>query len=227
MVSVGRPSGNRFKEQQTPMKEFKTPKSKETYFRVLDSAMTLFSEKGYEKTTMRAISKEAKLGLGALYYYFPSKEAIITTFYEQLQQELQSEWAEKDDAGLGLNARVKAFLKLKFGKLEPYRPLLKVLLKEAVDPDSALSPFSADSRGALDGSLSIFQSMVRVDGDKEKEEERMAKLLWMGHLGLIALWVHKPEKIDKAIDAFADLAPFLSMGLVNGPMSDVVEELIG
>lgn len=208
------------------MKEFKTPKSKDTYRRVLNSAMNLFSEKGYEKTTMRAISKEAKLGLGALYYYFPSKEAIVTTFYEQLQEELQAEWQELDDESLELSKRIRSFLRFKFDKLEPYRPLLKVLLKEAVDPDSAVSPFSSDSREALDSSLSTFRGMLNFEEGDGKDANQVAKFLWLGHLGLIALWIHKPEKIDKALDTFADLAPFVSMSLANGPITEILEDLM-
>lgn len=184
--------------------------------------MRLFSEKGYEKTTMRAISKEAKLGLGALYYYFPSKEAIIISFYEQLQQEIKSEWANLDEPGQDLSDRLKAFLLFKFSKLEPYRPLLKVLLKEAVDPESAVSPLSSDSQGALDTSLSIFSEML---GPGENTQQ-IARFLWLGNMALIGLWLHRPNKIARAIDTFADLAPFLAATLANGQVSELLDDLL-
>lgn len=176
--------------------------------------MGLFAEKGYEKTTMRQISKEAKLGLGALYYYFPSKESIVATFYEQLQVELTQEWAEQDPgAEADLSQRLAAFLRFKLEKLEPYRPLMRILLKEAVDPDSALSPLSSDSKPALDKSLKTFQSMLEPeDGD---DGESVARLLWLGHMAVIALWIHRPSKVDKIVDRFADVAPFLALALSN------------
>jgi AcrR family transcriptional regulator len=192
------------------MKEFKTPKSKETYRRVLDSAMRLFAQKGYEKTTMRGISKEASLGLGALYYYFPSKESIIIRFYEELQKELAEEWPDLDPGPEAeLNDRLRAFLTFKLEKLETYRPLMKVLLKEAVDPDSQLNPLSSDSKSALDQSLLVFESIVGA----EHQDSNMAKLLWLGHLGVIGLWIHRPEKTEKLIDSFAETAPFLALSM--------------
>ena len=185
--------------------------------------MRLFSEKGYEKTTMRGISKEAKLGLGALYYYFPSKESIVLRFYEELQEELLEEWPSHDPGeNAELAERLRAFLHFKFSKLELYRPLMKVLLKEAVDPDSPLSPLSSDSQEALDKSLEIFVSLV----EPEQRDSKMPQLLWMGHLAVIAAWIHRPGKTEQLIALFADTAPFMAlmMSRSEGPLDELLSE---
>lgn len=44
---------------------------------VLDAALALFTERGYAKTTVEQIAKRAGLSKGAVYLYFPSKEAIL------------------------------------------------------------------------------------------------------------------------------------------------------
>ena len=44
---------------------------------VIDAAMTCFSQKGFQKTTMLDIATEAGVTPGALYTYFDSKEDII------------------------------------------------------------------------------------------------------------------------------------------------------
>ena len=51
--------------------------SEETRRMILETALSLFREKGFEDTTIRDIAAEADLSLGAAYYYFPSKEAIV------------------------------------------------------------------------------------------------------------------------------------------------------
>jgi AcrR family transcriptional regulator len=53
----------------------------------VETAIRLFGEAGYEKTTMRAIASAAGLSVGNAYYYFPSKEALVTEFYLQLQRD--------------------------------------------------------------------------------------------------------------------------------------------
>ncbi|MAG37645.1 MAG: hypothetical protein CL878_15530 [Dehalococcoidia bacterium] len=49
--------------------------------RVLDAAVHLFAEHGYEATGMRAIADEVGIRPASLYYYFPSKETILETLF--------------------------------------------------------------------------------------------------------------------------------------------------
>ena len=65
-----------------------TSKSEETRRRILAAALRTFREKGFDQATMRQVAAEAKVALGAAYYYFDSKDAIVMAFYEQAQQEL-------------------------------------------------------------------------------------------------------------------------------------------
>src|SRR6202166_2008714 len=53
---------------------------------ILQTALELFRERGFEVTTMRDIAKAAKVATGAAYYYFPSKEAIVAAYYDQVQR---------------------------------------------------------------------------------------------------------------------------------------------
>ena len=63
-----------------------TPRAEETRRRIYDVALELFREKGFEQTTMRDIAAKADVALGAAYYYFASKEAIVLAFYNEMQQ---------------------------------------------------------------------------------------------------------------------------------------------
>src|SRR5579859_3463459 len=62
-------------------------KSEATRKHLLVTALSLFRHKGLDATTMRDIAKEAHLALGAAYYYFESKEAIVQAYYAQVQTE--------------------------------------------------------------------------------------------------------------------------------------------
>ncbi|OKI24386.1 hypothetical protein A6A07_05860 [Streptomyces sp. CB03911] len=55
----------------------KTGKSEQTRALILETAMRLFKERGYDKTTMRAIAAEAGVSVGNAYYYFASKELQV------------------------------------------------------------------------------------------------------------------------------------------------------
>jgi len=44
---------------------------------ILDTALPLFLERGYERTTMEEIAEAAQIGTSTLYRYFPSKEVLV------------------------------------------------------------------------------------------------------------------------------------------------------
>lgn len=49
----------------------------DTKHRILDAAENLFADKGFEATSLRAITTEAGVNLAAVHYHFGSKEALI------------------------------------------------------------------------------------------------------------------------------------------------------
>lgn len=50
---------------------------------ILDAALKLFSENGYKETKLTEVAEEARLGKATLYYYFPDKETIFWTIYQE------------------------------------------------------------------------------------------------------------------------------------------------
>ncbi len=52
-------------------------KAARTRAQIIDVAVRLFAERGYEKTTMEEIAERAEVGSSTLYRYFPSKDLIV------------------------------------------------------------------------------------------------------------------------------------------------------
>lgn len=55
---------------------------------ILQTALRLFSEKGYHNVSMHDIAKEAEFGMGTLYKYFNNKEEL----YKALINEAAEKW---------------------------------------------------------------------------------------------------------------------------------------
>ena len=53
---------------------------------IIDTAIKLFYEKGYEKTTISDIAKEINVAQGLCYRYFPSKEMLFDCAIDQYAQ---------------------------------------------------------------------------------------------------------------------------------------------
>src|ERR687892_347213 len=84
--------------------------SEETRTQILDTALALFRERGFEETTIRDIAAGAGLSLGAAYYYFKSKEAIVGAYYDYVQAEHVARTRKVFAAGGDLRARLSAAL---------------------------------------------------------------------------------------------------------------------
>ncbi len=64
---------------------------------ILDAALTLFAEQGYDKTSLREIAEQVGVTKAALYYHFPSKEQILVGLFEPVsavQDQLLAELRE-------------------------------------------------------------------------------------------------------------------------------------
>jgi AcrR family transcriptional regulator len=62
-------------------------KKEETRKKILQSALHLFREQGFEETTMEAIAETVDIAKGTLYNYFPVKEAILDEYIRRNFQE--------------------------------------------------------------------------------------------------------------------------------------------
>ena len=61
---------------------------------ILNTAINLFKEFGYEKVTIAQICTTCKIAKTTFYYYFKSKESLIADFYDQTDASLQGHTAE-------------------------------------------------------------------------------------------------------------------------------------
>jgi len=56
---------------------------------VLDSALTLFTERGYFSTSVHDIGRAAGVSIGSIYHHFGDKEGIASALYSQLSGRME------------------------------------------------------------------------------------------------------------------------------------------
>ena len=59
--------------------------------RILEAAVTVFAKDGFANAKVAAIAKKAGVADGTIYLYFPSKEALLLTLFEELCGEFLEE----------------------------------------------------------------------------------------------------------------------------------------
>ena len=201
----------------------KTSKGQQTRAAILESALEMFRERGYEQTTMRAIAERADVALGNAYYYFHSKEHLVQAFYGRTHEEhlsaSDSVLANEPD----LKVRLLEVMRTKIATLEPYHQFAGKLFKTAADPHSPLNPFSDESDPVRRQTIAVFAEIVA--GSKTRvPKDLMAELpymLWLYHMGIILFWIHDPSprrvRTERLIARTVDIIVKL-IGLASNPL---------
>jgi len=191
-----------------------TPKAEETRARILSEALSLFRERGFDQTTMRDIARGANVAIGAAYYYFESKEALVMSFYgeasESMHEQIEQALGRKTD----LKARLRAVIDVKFEYFGPNRKFLGALLRHAADPEHPLSPFSAETREIRERDKRHFSEALEGSNLRLPEDlaPHLPELLWLFQMGLILFLIYDRSPGQVRTERLVDK----SLGIVTG-----------
>ena len=169
-----------------------TPRAAQTRGAIVEAALRLFREQGYDAATMRAIAAEAGVSTGNAYYYFNSKEDLIQEFYLRSHAEHAAACRQLLDTEAVFAARLRGTLRSLIDVLNPYHGFAATFYKNAAEPTSPLSPFSKQSSAARDASIALYRevadgSSARIDRELRAE---LPDLLWLYSLGVVLFWVY-------------------------------------
>lgn len=214
----------------------KTAKGEQTRALILETAMQLFLERGYEETTMRAIAERAGVALGSAYYYFRSKEQLIQAFYSRTHEEHVAAAEHVLRGERTLRDRLLGVMQAKLRTIEPYHRFSGVLFRTAADPESPLNPFSTESLPARREATELFAQVVRGAEDRKLPrdlEAELPDLLWMYHMGVVLFWIHDRSAgrvrtwrlMERTVDLVARLIALSTLPLM-GPIRKSVLHLL-
>lgn len=188
------------------MKPRPTPRAEDTRRKIYEAALKLFREKGFEQTTMRDIAAKADVALGAAYYYFASKDAIVLAFYQEMQEVSHQSILEALAGRRKLKDRVRYVLEKRLELLAPNRKFCDALFKHAPDANDPLSPFSAETRPIRERAIEHLRAAleggdVKVPADLKA---RLPQLLWLYQMAIILFWLYdrspQQDRTQKLMD---------------------------
>lgn len=188
-----------------------TRKAEETRNRILDAALRLFRERGFEQTTMRDVADAAGVATGAAYYYYRSKEELVLAFYLRTDEEAAEIFAGTIASTKDLGKRIRGMIDAKFAQFAEHRTLLNALLRTGVDPRNPISPFSVETRQVREDHIAWYAralegANLRVPSDLAPH---LPRLLWLYHMGLIYYWLidESPDqrRTQRLVDTTLDL----------------------
>lgn len=99
--------------------------------KILESALQIFVRKGYSAATVEDIAQACKLTKGAVYFYFPSKSAVLQALFDQIEQVIiQGVIDSMERAGPRQTDKLIAYLHsgADLGNVQPQLILLYILM---------------------------------------------------------------------------------------------------
>lgn len=210
----------------------RTDKAEQTRTAIAAAAQELFLERGYAKTTMRAVAERAGVSLGNAYYYFSSKEHLVQAFYDKIQADHSAALLPRLTGVESFGDRYRLALLTWVEAAEPYHAFADKFFKAAAEPSSPLSPFSPESTPARKASIDVMALVL--DGSSLKVPSalraELPELLWLAQMGTVLFWVYdsSPEQkrtrvlITATVPVLDRLLRLTRLPVVRGLTDDLV-----
>jgi AcrR family transcriptional regulator len=144
---------------------------------ILDSALRLFREHGFDEVTVQDVADEAGVATGTVYLYFPSKERLLHAIHVRFDQGLEARFAEE---AVRLGERLQA------GEELDHRSVIDATF-------DALMAYNVEHRAALEVMCRYFPRLGSFDEAKDFERSHARFLADAFRRGVEAGFIHSDD----------------------------------
>lgn len=180
--------------------------------RILEVARERFAREGFDETTTRDIASAAQIGVGTLFNYFATKEAIVENLVSEAYAGVAEKFASASDPAEPptleeeLFAHVAAVLR----KLNPYRKYLPAVL------ETAFSPLAAGRDGDSPPLRVVHLETVVQIGARHGVQDSLSSLAlqmyWTLFTGVLAFWTRDASRRQEETLALLDQSIAMFVG---------------
>jgi AcrR family transcriptional regulator len=187
--------------------------------RILQAAMAVFAERGYQAASMDEIARRAGSSKGGVYFHFANKQAIFEALIAELVTLLESAVREAIGREHGALARVDAALSVVIRTFSAQRGLTHLLLVEA---NGLGPPFDQEVRAARTVFIGVIESYLAqavAEDAIPPLDTRVAACVWLGAINEVVLqWLFAdPESAPPLEDALPALRSALLRSIGVNP----------
>lgn len=204
-----------------------TAKAEETRNRILETALKLFQEKGYEETTLRDIAEAAECSLGLIYRYFGRKEDMVMELYERLANELIEHVSGLRP--LSLADEFERTMLAAVERLMPHQDALGALFAAAMNIKSGVAVLGSSTTSIRVQMRNLYRLVIErsTNAPRKKQIDALADIFYGAHLATILFWLYDRtankqatrELIHFTRDSLALIRPILGLPPVAAALS--------
>lgn len=147
---------------------------------MLDSAMVLAAEGGYDAVQMRDVAARAQVALGTIYRYFSSKDHLLAACQVELWKAQADRLVDRPAEGASPSERVQSVIgrAMRGALREPQRTA--ALITACATPDPAVRECQAEIMEIMDRVLA--EAMGDVDPDRRARIAITLRQVWFSWL---------------------------------------------
>jgi AcrR family transcriptional regulator len=94
--------------------------------KIVETALELFAQHGFEATSVRMIAQAAGIAQGLLYNYFASKEALLATVVQQSMADVRESFVRAED-GTDPHRQIERLIRAAFATVQRKRTFWKLI----------------------------------------------------------------------------------------------------
>jgi AcrR family transcriptional regulator len=169
---------------------------------IIEAAIPVFAEKGFEGATMEDIADAVGINKATIYLYFDSKDALIRDIAEAIFARELADLQDAYDLPGAATERLTAYYEAMIADETEVLPMMPILYEfyalglRREDVRVVISEFISQSAGLLEA---IIEDGIAAGEFAPTDARRAARALDALLSGTILHWVYAPEEVD--IDA--------------------------
>lgn len=182
--------------------------SEERKAQILQAALELFSQVGYEAASMNDLASKCDLSKAAIYHYFDSKDAILIALTEQVFQADTDALLALEQSPLPAEDRLRAYLQTLVEEITKLKPLHGMFME--FYSQAARTPVI---RGHLQRYYdqyertltAIFQQGIDRGEFRPHDVQQTTEALMVGIEGAIVISVIREADLQSLVNAMLDI----------------------
>ncbi len=200
----------------------------QTRIRLLEAAVDVISEKGFDKASMREIAKRADVADATIYNYFSTKEKLLYGYCEYVQQQVMEELMSIDDFHeYSLRDQLHQMTEVRLSKWLPAREFLQEVFKQTFAAPATGNELLAETK-TLSKRMFIDLLEAAIEAGEIPEQpyqDILPTLYWDYQTAILAYWLNDTSdnfaNTTQLVDQSNEIVSQLLVGGIVGKTLDM------
>jgi len=200
----------------------------QTRLRLLEAAVDVISEKGFDKASMREIARRADVADATIYNYFSTKEKLLYGYCAHVQQQVMDELKAIDDFHeYSLRDQLHQLVEMEIRMWLPAREFLQVVFAQTYAAPSVGSELLMETKELLKSMVVelIDASIEAGEMPEQPYQDLLPALFWDYQTAILAYWLKDTSdefaNTTQLVDQSTEIVAQLLLGGVIGKTLDM------